>query len=140
MFPLQQSYDAPNNFDVWQQDDDIITEVFQAPKDDPVQCSPKDFWSYLEEFDEYYFEHLDLFSEEDYQPSLCSNSNKSEDIACLKQDTCDKVFQPPSTTLPCYVTKGVVGKHVPCIEFSLEQSLLLESKGRLNTLRRSLLS
>ena len=36
--------------------------------------------------------------------------------------------------------KGVVGKHVPCIEFSPKQSLLLESKGRLNTLRRSLLS
>ena len=25
MFPLQQSYDVPNNFDVWKQDDDIIT-------------------------------------------------------------------------------------------------------------------
>jgi hypothetical protein len=25
MFPLQHSYDVPNNFDVWQQDDDIIT-------------------------------------------------------------------------------------------------------------------
>jgi hypothetical protein len=43
MFPLQQSYDVPNNFDVWKQDDDIITKVFQAPKDDPVQCSPDDF-------------------------------------------------------------------------------------------------
>jgi hypothetical protein len=140
MFPLQQSYDVPNNFDVWQQDDDIITEVFQAPKDDPVQCSPDDFRSYLEDFDEYSFEHLDLFYEEDYQPSLCSNFDKGEDVACLKQDTCDKVVQLPSTTLPRYVTKGVVGKHVPCLEFSPGQSLLLESKGRLNTLRRSLLS
>jgi len=43
MLPLQQSYDVPNNFDVWQQDDDIITEVSQAPKDDPVQSSPDDF-------------------------------------------------------------------------------------------------
>jgi hypothetical protein len=36
MFPLQQSYDVPNNFYVWKQDYDIITEVFQAPKDDPM--------------------------------------------------------------------------------------------------------
>jgi hypothetical protein len=47
IFPLQQSYDVPNNFDVWKQDNDIITKVFQAPKDDPVQCSPDDFRSYL---------------------------------------------------------------------------------------------
>jgi hypothetical protein len=32
----------------------------------------------------------------------------------------------PSTTLPHYVTKGVVGKHVPCLEFSPGQSLLLD--------------
>jgi hypothetical protein len=140
VFPLQQSYDVPNNFDIWKQDDDIITEVFQAPKDDPVQCSPNDFRSYLEDFDEYSFEHLDLFYEENYQPPLCSNLDKGEDISCPKKGTCDKVFQLPSTTLPRYVTKGVVGKHVPCLEFSPGQSLLLEFKGRLNTLRRSLLS
>jgi hypothetical protein len=81
MLPLQQSYDLPNNFDIWQQDDDIITKVFQAPKDDPVQYSPDDFRSYLEDFDEYSFEHL----EEDYQLPLCSDIDKGEDIACLKQ-------------------------------------------------------
>jgi hypothetical protein len=84
MLPLQQSYDVPNNFDVWQQDDDIITKVFQTPKDVLVQCSPDDFQSYLEDFDEYSFVHLDLFYEEDYQLSLCSNFDKGEDIACLK--------------------------------------------------------
>jgi hypothetical protein len=46
----------------------------------------------------------------------------------------------PLTTLPRYVTKGVFGKHAPCLEFSSKKSLLLESKGRLNTLRRSLVS
>jgi hypothetical protein len=92
MLSLQQSYDVPNNFDVWQQDDDIIAEVFQAPKDDLVQCSPNDFRSYLEYFDEYSFEHLDLFYEEDYQQPLCSNIDKGEDVSCLKQDTCDKVI------------------------------------------------
>ena len=105
-----------------------------------MQCSPDDFRSYLEDFDEYSFEHLDLFYEEYYQLPLCSNFDKGENVTCLKQDTCDKVVQPPSTTLPHYVTKGVVGKHVPCLEFSLEQSLILESKGRLNTLSKILLS
>jgi hypothetical protein len=98
------------------------------------------FESYLEDFDEYSFEHLDLFHEEYYQPLLCSDIDKGEDIACPKKDTCDKVFQPPSITFPRYVTKYAVGKYVPCLEFSLRQRLLLEFKGRLNTSRRSLLS
>jgi hypothetical protein len=112
MLPLQQSYDLPNNFDVWQQDD-IITKFFQAPKDDPMQYFPDDFRSYLEDFDEYSFEHLDLFYEEYYQPPLCSDLDKDEDVACPKKDTCNKVFQPPSITLPRYVTKLAVGKYVP---------------------------
>jgi hypothetical protein len=139
MFPLQLSYEVTNDFDIWKQGDDIVTDTFQTPKDDLVLCSPDDFRSYLEDFDQYSFEHSDLFYEENYQPPLCSDLDKSEDIAFLKQDTCDKIFQPPSITLPCYVTKGVVGKHVPCLEFSLGKSILLEFKGRLNTLRRSLL-
>jgi hypothetical protein len=134
VLPLQQSYGVPNNFDIWQQDDDIITKVFQAPKDDPLQYSPNDFQLYLEDFDEYSFEHLDLFYEENYQPPICSNLDKGKDIAFPKKGTCDEVFQLPSTTLPRYVTKGVVRKHVPCLEFSPGQSLLLEFKGRLNTL------
>jgi hypothetical protein len=63
MFSLKQSYDLTNNFDVWKQDDDIITKVFQAAKEDPMQYSPDDFRSYLEDFYEYSFEHLDLFYE-----------------------------------------------------------------------------
>ena len=63
MFPLQQSYD-PNNFDIWQQDDDILTELFLEHKDDPRQFSLDDFRSYLEDFDEYSFENSDLFYEE----------------------------------------------------------------------------
>ena len=98
------------------------------------------FRSYLEYFDEYSFKHLILFYEEYYQPPLCSDLDRGEDIAFLKQGTYDKVFQPPSITLPPYVTKDEVGKHVPCPKFSLGQSLLLEFKGRLNTLRTNLLS
>jgi hypothetical protein len=140
MFPLHQSYYLSNNFDVWKQYDYIITKVFQAPKDDSVQYSPNDFRSYLEDFDEYSFEHLDIFYEEYYQPQLFSNFGRGDDIAFPKKGSCDKVLHPHMITLPRYVTKGVVGKHVPCLEFSLGKSLLLEFKGRLNTLRRSLLS
>jgi hypothetical protein len=109
------------------------------PKDDPVQSSPDDFQSYLEDFDEYPFENLDLFYEEDYQSSLCSNFDKGEDVTFLKQDTCDKLVQLPLIALPCYVTKDVVGKHVSCSKFSLGKKISLEFKGRLNALR-SLLS
>jgi hypothetical protein len=137
MLPLQLSYEVTNDSDIWQQGNDIVTDI---SKGDLVLFSPDDFRSYLEDFDEYSFEHLDLFYEEDYQPPLCSDLDRGEDIACPKHGTCDKVLQPPSITLPRYVTKGVVGKHVPCLEFSPGQSLHLEFKGRLNTLRRSLLS
>jgi hypothetical protein len=85
-------------------------------------------------------EHLDLFYEEYYQPPLCSDLDRGEEIYFPKQGTCDKVLQPPLITLPRYVIKGVVGKHVPCLEFYTGQILLLESKGRLNTLKGSLLS
>jgi hypothetical protein len=105
MLPLQLSYEDTTNFDIWQQVDDVVTDVFQAPKGDLVLCSPDDFRLYLEDFDEYSFEHSDLLYEENYQPSLCSDLEKGEDVACLKQDTCDKVFHLPSSTLPRYVTK-----------------------------------
>jgi hypothetical protein len=49
-----------------------------------VQSSLDDFWSYLEDFDEYYFENLDLLYEEYYQPSLCSDLDQGKDVACLK--------------------------------------------------------
>jgi hypothetical protein len=114
MFPLQLSYEVTNDSDIWQQGNDIVTDI---SKGDLVLFSPDDFRSYLEDFDEYSFEHLDLFYEEDYQPPLCSDLDRGEDIAFPKQGTCDKVLQPPSITLPRYVIKGVVGKHVPCLEF-----------------------
>jgi hypothetical protein len=72
MFPLQLSYEVTTNFDNWKQGDGVVTNVFQAPKGDIVLCFVDDFWPYLEDFDEYSFEHLDLFYEEYYQPSLCS--------------------------------------------------------------------
>jgi hypothetical protein len=138
LFPSQTSYEIAIDFGTWKQGDDMVTDIFQTPKDDLVQCSHDDFRSYLEDFDEHPFEHLDLF--EDFQPPSCSYFDKGEDIVFLKQDTCDKVFQLPSNPLSRYVTKDAVGKHVPYLKFSLGKGLLLEFKGRLNALRRSLLS
>jgi hypothetical protein len=135
--PLQLSYDI-TKFDDWQKGDDMVTNLFQTPKDDLVLYSPNDFRSYLEDFDDYSSDKLDLFHEEDYQPPLCSDLDRSKDIVFPKKDPCDNVPQPPSITLSCYVIKGVVGKYVFYIKFPLR--LTLEFKGRLNTSRRSLSS
>jgi hypothetical protein len=43
MFPLQLSYEVTNNSDMWQQGDGMVTDIFQTPKDDLVQCSHDDF-------------------------------------------------------------------------------------------------
>ena len=60
-----------------------------------------DFQSYLEMFDEYPTELLDPIYEDDCQPSLCSDSDTSKDIVCLKKVTHDCSSQPPVITLPC---------------------------------------
>jgi hypothetical protein len=125
-------------FDFWQQGDDIFTDAPQTPKDDLVPCFLDDFWSYLEGFDEYSSEHLDLFCEDDHQPLLCSGFDRSKNIVCLKKDSHDIFLQPPLITLPCCIIKGVVGSHILCIEFPLRQTL--ESKGWLKTTILSLLS
>jgi hypothetical protein len=92
MFPLQLSYEVNNDFDIWQQGNDIVADISNG---DLVLFSPNDFWSYLENFDEYSFEHLDLFYEEEYQPPLCSNLNKGKDIIFPNNGTSDKVLQTP---------------------------------------------
>jgi hypothetical protein len=114
--PLQLSYEVAN-FDKWKQGDCMITNLFQTPKDDLVLYSPSDFRSYLEDFDVYSSEHLDLFHEEDYQPSLCSDLDRGEDIVFPEKDPCDNVSQLPSIILSCHVIKGVVGKYVFRIKF-----------------------
>jgi hypothetical protein len=78
--PLPLSHEVTNKLDIWQQGHDMVTNLFQTPKDDLVLYSPNDFRSYLEDFDDYSSEHLDLFHEEDYQPPLCSDLDRSKDI------------------------------------------------------------
>jgi hypothetical protein len=136
MFHLQLSSEVTNDCDSWQQGNDIVTDISKGAL---VLFSSYDFRSYLEYFYEYSLEHLDLFYEEYYQPPLYSDIDRGEDIACPNHGTCDNIIHPPLIALPSCVTKGVVGKHVPCVEFSPRQSLPLEFKDRLNTLRRSLL-
>jgi hypothetical protein len=136
VFPLQLSQQV--TLDQWQQGDEIFTHTFQTLKDDLVPCFPDDFQSSLEGFDEYSFEHLDSFHEDDYQPPLCSGLHRSKDLLCLKKDPCHYSPQPPPITLLCCVSRGVVGKYVFDFEFPLGQTL--ESKGWLNTTSLSLLS
>jgi hypothetical protein len=77
----------------------MITNIFKTTEDDLMQFSHDNFQSYPEEFDEYSFEHLDLFYEENFQLSLCSDFDKCEDMVHLNKDTCDKVFHLPSFPL-----------------------------------------
>jgi hypothetical protein len=85
LLPSKTSYEITIDSNIWQQGDGMVIDIFQTPKDDLVQCYPNDFRSYLEDFDDYSFEHSDLFYEEDYQPPLCSDLGRGEDVAFLKQ-------------------------------------------------------
>jgi hypothetical protein len=49
--------------DVWKQGNDMITDLFQPPRDDFFQHPHDDFWSCREGFDTFSFEHLDLINE-----------------------------------------------------------------------------
>jgi hypothetical protein len=88
-FPLPLSHEVTNKIYIWQRGHDVVTNLFHTPKDDLVLYSPKYFRSYLEDFDDYPSEHLDLFHEEYYQPPLCSNLDRSKDIVFPKKDHCD---------------------------------------------------
>jgi hypothetical protein len=67
MFPLQLLYEVTNDFDIWKQGNDIVANISRG---DLVLFSPDDFQSYLKDFYEYSFEHLDLFYEDEYHPPL----------------------------------------------------------------------
>jgi hypothetical protein len=132
------SHLSQQTLDQWQEGDEIFTNAPQKPKVDQVQYLPDDFQSYLEAFDEYSSEHLDLPHEDDYQPPLCSGFDRSRNIVCLKKDSRDFLLQPPVITLPFFSIKGVVGKHIFYFEFPLRKTL--DSKGWLDTTSLSLLS
>jgi hypothetical protein len=132
VLPLQLSQQA---LDQRQQGDEIFIDAPQTPKVDQVPYLPDDFRSYLEVFDDYPSEHLDLPSKNDYQPPLCSGFDGGKNIVCLKKDSRDLFPQPPLIALSCCVIKGVIGNY---IEFPLKQTR--ESKGWLKTTELSLSS
>jgi hypothetical protein len=121
LLPLQLSQQFTNN--QWQQGDEVFTCSFQNTKDDLLPYLSDDFQSYLEMFDEYPTEHLDLIHEDDCQPPLCSDFDTSKDIVCLKKVTHDFSSQPPVIALPCFSIQGVVGKYLFCVEFPPGQTL-----------------
>jgi hypothetical protein len=84
LFPLQQPYVIVTNIYFLQQEDDMIMNLFQPPKDYLLHNSHEDFWSYPGEFGTYYLDHLDLFYEENFQPPLCSNFDKGEDMVFIE--------------------------------------------------------
>jgi hypothetical protein len=94
MLPLQLSQHV--TLDQWQQGDEIFTNTFQTPKEDLVPYFSNDFRSYLEGFNEYSSEHLDLFYEDDYQPPLCSGFDRSENNVFPKKSSHDVLFQATS--------------------------------------------
>jgi hypothetical protein len=59
-------------------------------------------------FDEYLAEHLDPIYEDDCQPPLCSDSDTSKNIVCLKKVTHDFSSHTSVITLPCFSIQGVV--------------------------------
>jgi hypothetical protein len=64
--------------DSWQYEDDMLTDLFQPSRSDPLQHSHDDFQPYPRGCDTYSFEHLELFYEEDFQPPLCSDFDEHE--------------------------------------------------------------
>jgi hypothetical protein len=66
LFPLEQPYVIANDPYVWQHEDDMITDLFQPPRDGSLQHSHDGFQSYPGSCDIYPFEHLDLSYEEGF--------------------------------------------------------------------------
>jgi hypothetical protein len=55
LLSLQQPCVISTDSNVWQCEDDMITNLFQPPKDDLLQHSHDDFWSYPGKFDAIFF-------------------------------------------------------------------------------------
>jgi hypothetical protein len=65
----------------------MSTYLFQPSRSDPSQHSHDDFQPCPIRCDTYYFEHLELFYEENFQPPLCSyfGEHSYEAMICLGQ-------------------------------------------------------
>jgi hypothetical protein len=56
----------------------MIANLFYPHRDELLQHSHDDPWSYPKDYDAYSFEHLDLFYEEDLQLHVCSSLDEDE--------------------------------------------------------------
>jgi hypothetical protein len=108
LLPLEQPYVIATDSDAWKHEDDMITDLFQPPRDDLLQHSYDDFWSYPGGSNNYSFEHLDLFYKKKFQPPLCSDFDEGKNMIFLEQDFCDESFL-PSPLSPCYFSIDMVG-------------------------------
>jgi hypothetical protein len=71
--------------DIWQPNDDMITDFFHPSKDDLSKYTYDDFQSYLGSCDAYPFEHSYLLYDEDFQSPSCSNFDGHKVVASLEQ-------------------------------------------------------
>jgi hypothetical protein len=85
LFPLQQPYLIATNLDVWKQEDDMITNLFQTPNNDLLQYSHDDIWSCLKSLMLILLSTWIYSMKNDFQPPLCSDFDKGEDMVFLKQ-------------------------------------------------------
>jgi hypothetical protein len=123
LLPSEQPYVVANDSDVWQHEYDMITDLFQPPRIEPLHLD--DAQPFLGGSDTCPFEHSDLFYEEDLQPPLCSNLDEDEAMICLGHKFHDEIFQPSSCPSSCYTTEDTAGKHVLCPKLSPRKKISL---------------
>jgi hypothetical protein len=57
LFPLEQPCMIDNDLNIWKHEDDMITYLFRSPKDELLNHSHDDPWSYPRGFETYSFGH-----------------------------------------------------------------------------------
>jgi hypothetical protein len=80
--PIYYTYKFRGVLKIIPNEDDMITDLFQPPRDGLLQHSHDGFWSYPRSCDIYPFEHLDQSYEEGFQPYLCPNFDENGAVIC----------------------------------------------------------
>jgi hypothetical protein len=95
----------------------MITDLFQPPRDGPLQHSHDGVHSYPRGCDICSFEHLDLPCEENFQPYLCLKFNEKEVVIFSRQwEIYTTYFQPYSLSSSF---QDPVRNHVSRDDFSM---------------------
>jgi hypothetical protein len=93
LLPLEQPYVIATDSDVWKQEDDMITDLFQPPRDDLLQHSHDDFRSYPGGLIHILLSTWIYSTKKIFNHLLCSNFDEGKDMIFLEQDFCDESFQ-----------------------------------------------